>query len=51
MKDVALIIGIVTMYIAVFGMAAWLIYEGVNGWGWFLFCAVLILGNMHWKID
>lgn len=30
MKDIAMIVGVVTMYTAVFGMAAWLIYKGVD---------------------
>lgn len=51
MKDIALIWGVVTLYTLVFGMAAWLIYQEVDGWGWFLLCAVLILGNMHFRFD
>lgn len=51
MKDIALIWGVVTLYVLVFGMCAWLIYEQVDGWGWYLFAAVLILGNMHFKVE
>ena len=38
-----------TAIVAVFGMAAFLIYAGVDGWGWFLFCAVVILGSFSVK--
>jgi len=29
--------------VSLFGMAAYLIYHGVPGWGWFLFCVILFV--------
>ena len=37
--------------VSLFGMAAFLIYKDVSGWGWFLLCVVLITGSMSFHID
>lgn len=36
--------------ISLFGMAAWLIYKNKDGWGWFLFAVVMIVGQLHIKV-
>ena len=32
--------------ISLFAIAAWLIYKQAVGWGWFLFCVVLVVGSL-----
>jgi len=32
-------------------MAAYLIYHGTPGWGWFLFCVLLFVGSASFKLD
>ena len=38
-------------FMALWGMAAFLIYKQVPGWGWFLFGVILITGSTSIKID
>lgn len=38
-------------FAALWGMAAFLIYKQVPGWGWFLFGVILITGSTSIKID
>jgi len=37
--------------VALFGMAAYLIYHGVPGWGWFLFCVLWFVSSAAFKLD
>lgn len=37
--------------VSIMGMAAFLIYKQSTGWGWFLFVALLIVGNMEIRVD
>lgn len=37
--------------VALFGMAAFLIYKQADGWGWFLLCVFLIIGGTSLRID
>jgi len=36
--------------VSLFGMAAFLIYKGTDGWGWFLFSVVIVAGSTSFKI-
>ena len=35
--------------IALFGIAGLLAFHKISGWGWFLFCALLIAGHMKYS--
>lgn len=51
MKDVLFMLIYCLTLTSVFGMAAFLIYRSINGWGWFLFVTVLIFGTLSWRVD
>lgn len=36
---------------SLFGMACFLIYKQVPGWGWFLFAVIIFAGSVHIEID
>lgn len=40
----------VAIPVSLFGMAAYLIHAKAEGWGWFLFAVVLIVGSMKWEV-
>jgi len=37
--------------VSLFGMAAYLIYHGVPGWGWFLFCVLVFVSSVSFRLD
>jgi len=37
--------------ISLFGMAAFLIFHGTPGWGWFLFCVLAYVGTLSFHVD
>lgn len=45
---------ITALYVAIpvslFAMAAFLIHQRADGWGWFLLAVVCITGSMRWEI-
>jgi len=45
MSEIIKLMIVCVVPVALFGMAAVLIYQGVSGWGWFLFCVVMIVGG------
>lgn len=49
MRDIALVIVVKLPTIFAIGAAAWLAFNNKEGWGWFLFVAVLITSSV--KID
>lgn len=51
MKDILFMLIWCLSMISVFGMAAFLMYKDVAGWGWFLLVMVLIFGSVGWKVS
>lgn len=51
MKDIVCMLIWCLSLTSVFGMAAFLMYNGVAGWGWFLLVMVLIFGTVSWKVS
>lgn len=51
MKDIIVVFLGILLPISLFGMAAFLIYHERSGWGWFLFCAVIVAGSLRIKVD
>jgi hypothetical protein len=45
MSEIIRLLIVCMVPVALFGMAAMLIYHGVPGWGWFLFCVILVVGS------
>lgn len=49
MKEIAIVFIFCLVPICLFGMAAFLIYRQVDGWGWFLFVVIMICGSMKFS--
>lgn len=50
MKELLITLAYCSIPISLFGMAAFLIYKGTPGWGWFLFVVFCICGSIKWSI-
>ncbi|SOD42371.1 hypothetical protein [Nitrosovibrio sp. Nv4] len=51
MKELIQTIVICSVPVSIMGMAAFLIYKQVDGWGWFLLIAALIVGSFKGQVD
>jgi hypothetical protein len=48
--EMVMFVAVCSIPISLMGIAAFLIYKQVDGWGWFLLCALMISGSLRAKI-
>lgn len=50
MKEFLIVMLYAVIAVSLFGMAAFLIYNQVSGWGWFLFVVIIYVGSLKWNV-
>jgi hypothetical protein len=51
MKDIFGLLIVALIPICLFGLSAFLVFNKADGWGWFLFCTVLVCGGISFKTE
>jgi hypothetical protein len=51
LAEILMLAVVCSVPVSIMGMAAFLIYKQSDGWGWFLFVSLLIVGSIKVKMS